>query len=183
MRHVVRKIFFNSEKEEKWLNEMAAKGISLVEYSLCRYVFEDTANGEHIYRIILFDHPITHPETSRCIQFIEETGAEVVASHLNWVYFRKKVSETDCEFEIYTDMDSKITHYKRLQDMFLVFAIVQIFPICLNLGILLDGNGHRVFTPMLMAVSLVFGLIMLRISRRYKWRKGKLEIEKTIKDY
>ncbi len=41
MRKVIKKVFmaWEYEKEEKWLNEMAAKGLALVDYSVFRYSF------------------------------------------------------------------------------------------------------------------------------------------------
>ena len=38
MRKVIKKFFWawEYEKEEKWLNEMAAKGLALVDYTFCR---------------------------------------------------------------------------------------------------------------------------------------------------
>ena len=42
MKHVVYKVFFlwDFEKEEKWLNEMAAKGLMLTDVGFCRYVLK-----------------------------------------------------------------------------------------------------------------------------------------------
>lgn len=180
MRHVVRKMFYNYEKEEKWLNEMAAKGISLVQYSWCKYVFEDTANGEYIYRIILFDHPISYPETSRCIQFIEETGAEYVSSYMRWVYFRKKAS--DGEFEIYSDIDSRIKHNKRVSAFFWFLTLIQVFPAIQNIIILLDGRGHLVFNSILAGIPLVLAVMFLWIGRHFRRNIRKLKKEKAIKE-
>ena len=39
------------DKEEKWLNGMAAKGLCLVSVSFCRYVFEDCEPGEYNIRL------------------------------------------------------------------------------------------------------------------------------------
>ena len=63
MKHTVRKIFLNYEKEEEWLNEMSAKGMALIYYSWCRYVFEETQNNEYIYRIELLEKSPTSAES------------------------------------------------------------------------------------------------------------------------
>jgi hypothetical protein len=181
MRHVVRKMFYNYEKEEKWLNEMAAKGISLVQYSWCKYVFEDTANGEYIYRIILFDHPISHPETSKCIQFIEETGAEYVSSYMCWVYFRKKASQADGEFEIYSDIDSRIKHNKRISSFFWMLTLIQVFPALQNIIIILDGNGHMV-NSILATVPLVLAGMFIWLGLHFSRNIRKLKKEKAIRE-
>lgn len=40
MKHIVRKLFMDYQKEEDYLNEMAANGLALVDYTFGRYVFE-----------------------------------------------------------------------------------------------------------------------------------------------
>ena len=114
MRKVVKKVFmaWEYEKEEKWLNEMAAKGLALVDYTFCRYSFEPCEPGEYSFKIQLLEHNPNHPESEQYIRFMEETGAEQVASYLNWVYFRKKTA--DGPFDLYSDNDSRIKHLKRI---------------------------------------------------------------------
>lgn len=53
MRTVIHKVFFawDFDKEERWLNEMAAKGFVLVAVGLCRYEFEDCIPGGYKIRI------------------------------------------------------------------------------------------------------------------------------------
>ncbi|MEW9095456.1 MAG: DUF2812 domain-containing protein [Clostridiaceae bacterium] len=116
MKHSVIKAYFDYEKEEKYLNEMSAKGLALTDYSFCRYVFEDAPKGEYIYRLELLENAVNHPESQIYIKFMEETGAEFVASYNRWVYFRRK--NFDGEFNIYSDIDSKIKHYKRIRELF-----------------------------------------------------------------
>ena len=116
MKHIVWKAYYDYEKEEQYLNEMSAKGLALKGYSWCRYVFEDSPRGEYIYRLQLLEHAINHPESQTYIKFMEETGAEFVASYMKWVYFRKK--SVDGAFNIYSDIDSKIKHYKRIRTLF-----------------------------------------------------------------
>ena len=45
MKHIVYKPYWDYEKEERWLNDMAAKGLALSDYSWCRYAFEETPRG------------------------------------------------------------------------------------------------------------------------------------------
>lgn len=112
MKHVIRKAFFDYEKEEKWLNEMSAKGLALTDYSWCRYVFEDAPANEYIYRIELLENLATHPESKAYIRFLEESGIECVSYYSRWIYLRKKASEGS--FDIYSDIESKIRFYKRI---------------------------------------------------------------------
>lgn len=48
MKHVVRKLFWDYEKEENWLNEMSAKGLVLSKYSWYSYEFLETPKNEYI---------------------------------------------------------------------------------------------------------------------------------------
>lgn len=127
MRHVVYKYFSIGayEKEEKWLNEMSAKGMQLVDVSFgIRYVFEEGMNGEYIYRLELLENLPSNVESIAYLRFLEETGVEHIASYLRWVYLRKKASDGD--FEIYSDNDSKIKHYKRICTFANVISILEL---------------------------------------------------------
>ena len=48
MRQTIHKLFWvwDFDKEEKWLNEMAAKGLSLVSVGFCKYEFSDRVPGD-----------------------------------------------------------------------------------------------------------------------------------------
>ncbi len=126
MRKIIHKAFFGweLEKEEKWLNEMSAKGLALVDYSAFRYSFEECEPGEYSYKIQLLEHRPSHPESEQYIRFMEETGAEQVASYINWVYFRKKTAEGP--FEIFSDIESKMNHLILIKRLFLPLGWINI---------------------------------------------------------
>lgn len=110
MRQTIHKIFlvWDFDKEEKWLNEMAAKGLSLVSVGFCKYEFEDSLPGEYKICLQLLDKMPRHPESKKYIDFLETTGAEQVGSFTRWVYFRKKATEGD--FELFSDYDSRLKY-------------------------------------------------------------------------
>lgn len=112
MKHIVWKAFYDFEKEEKWLNEMSAKGMALSDYSWCRYVFQETPNSEYVYRIELLENLPKNAESIAYLRFLEENGVECAAMYWRWIYLRKKTS--DGPFELYTDIKSKISYYKRI---------------------------------------------------------------------
>lgn len=112
MKYRVRKWFVDFEKEEKWLNEMAQRGMNFTDYRPFKYTFEKGAPGEYTYRLELLKELPSNPESKAYIDFMEENGVECVTTFMRWAYFRKKSSEG--EFDIYSDMDSKIMHYKRV---------------------------------------------------------------------
>lgn len=137
MRHVIRKLFFDFEKEELFLNKMSANGLALSKYTWGKYVFDEAPKGEYIYRLELLEYPMDSVESQNYIQFMEETGAELVATYHRWAYFRKKASEGD--FNIYTDIDSRLKHYERIRFLFLVVIGFNIFVGFFNLFL---GNLH-----------------------------------------
>ena len=160
MKKTIWKCFFNYEKEEVWLNEMSAKGLALIDFFLCRYSFADSVPGEFTYRIELLKHLPSHPESKRYIDFMIESGAEHVSSWHRWVYFRKK-SEHGA-FNIFSDIDSRISHYKRIRTLFLSVGIMEMLIGCGQLPIIFDGylSGKPLawYLTNLIALVLCWGL-------------------------
>jgi hypothetical protein len=111
-------------KEEAWLNEMASKGLAFQDYFLGRYTFVDCEPGEYIYRIELLDGFPGGQKSREYLKFMTDNGVEYVARWARWVYFRKPAAEGS--FDIYTDVDSQINHYRRIARMFLVAAIIEL---------------------------------------------------------
>ena len=114
------KLFLDFEKEEEWLNKKVAEGLAMTHYTFGRYTFEECPPGEYTYRIELLKNSVTNLDNVKYIRFIEDSGAEHVDSYLNWVYFRKKTTEGS--FKIYTNLESRITHYQRVIRLFLWFV-------------------------------------------------------------
>lgn len=169
MKYSVRKAFLNYEKEEKWLNEMSSKGLALSNYSWCRYVFEDSTPGEYIYRIVLLDNTMSHPESRKMISFFEDMGIEFVASYSRWVYLRKKAAEGP--FEIHSDIDTRIAHYKKVSTMWLTLACAEFCCGTSNITIgLLNGftKLNLVLGCMLVGLSIIFTLVGIPILRKVR---------------
>ena len=110
MRKTIKKLFFiwDFDKEEKWLNEMAAKGLALVSVGFCKYEFEDCLPGEYKLCLQLLEKSPRNPEMEKYIEFLEETGAEHIGSFTRWVYFRKKASEGN--FSLFSDNTSRVKY-------------------------------------------------------------------------
>lgn len=187
MKHIIRKAFWDYEKEEKWINEMASKGLVFENYSWLKYEFEEAPAGEYIYRIIFLENPVDHPESKKYIEFLEETGAEYVSHYMKWVYFRKKA--TDGAFKIYSDIDSKLKHYKRVNLYWLAFAALELTAGFINvfmstlyynvegLSSGLSSINYIIGTPL-----IVLGILFLFISAPVRRKIKHLEREKTIRE-
>lgn len=149
----IHKIFYDFEKEENWLNQMSAKGLHLKAVGWCTYYFEKGKSGAYTYRLELLSNLPKHPESQEYINFIEDSGVEAVASYLKWVYFRKKAE--DGPFEIFSDIDSKMRHYWKINTLFgslmflNLFAFIFNFIIALNLSryteYVGDGRGNYTY--------------------------------------
>jgi len=181
MKTIVRKPYWNYEREETWLNEMAAQGKALTGYSWCRYVFEDAPKGEYIYRIELLDKHPRHPESKKYIRFVEETGAECVTTYMRWVYFRKRAA--DGPFDLYTDIGSRIKHYKRVSTLWHTFAAIELGTAGLNLALFAVDRTAMTRTNMILGcVLLSFGMLFLLIGAPIRQKLRRLKREKMLRE-
>lgn len=170
---VKRRFFSDFEKEEQWLNEMAAQGLALSEYSLARYTFEESGKGEYIYRIELLKNDPKGAEAAEYLQFMEEAGAEQVPTgnwlwgklkynNLRWVIFRRKASEG--AFTIYSDIDSKIKHYKRINSLWLSVAVMELIVGFFNISLMFVNNPTAINR-----INLVVGLLLIVLGVFFLW--------------
>lgn len=97
------------DKEEEWLNEKAMNGWVLESVGFCTYNFVRCEPGEYSVRLEM------HPYDESYLSFMRETGAEYVGRMMLWIYFRKKT--TDGPFDLFSDIDSKISHLDRIGKM------------------------------------------------------------------
>lgn len=180
MRQTIYKFFFawDFEKEEKWLNEMSAKGLQLVSVGFCKYVFEKGMQGEYTYKLEFLENLPSNYQSTSYIDFLKETGIEYIGSVFRWVYFRKKA--TSGKFEIYSDIESRIKHYKRIMALLAVLTPLGIFTAILNWSrFSKEGDASRlvlVSITALLAVLLILGIA--KISRQIK----RLKKEKLIRE-
>ncbi|MBQ1532501.1 MAG: DUF2812 domain-containing protein [Solobacterium sp.] len=107
------------DKEEQWLNEMAEQGWVLDSYQICRYTFVNCEPGEYIIRMEM--HGGFDPGY---IEFMEDTGAELIAKFFGWMYFRRKAEFG--EFNIFSDIDSKISHLKGIANLLMIIGFMNI---------------------------------------------------------
>ena len=185
MKYIVRKAYWDFEKEEQWLNEMSAKGMAFTDYSWCRYVFTDTPDNQYIYRIELLENLPTHAESIAYLRFLEENGVECVATYMRWVYLRKPASEGP--FDIYTDIDSKIKHYQRVNRFLSTMMFIEFGAAAANLPVGIAnlfigerlGNfsfGNLIIGSVVLALGFLFLGLVIPIRKKIK----KLRQEKAI---
>jgi len=134
------------EKEEYWLNSMAANGKAMLCYKFpFFYEFEDCEPNEYTYRIEMLENLPNSTESREYIDFLEDTGVEMVSTYLRWVYFRKKTK--DGSFDLFSDLKSKIKHYWRICKFLLPFLILDLYLGCSNLfGAVAAGDSFHYFS-------------------------------------
>lgn len=153
------------EKEEKWLNEMAADGWALAEVGFCRFTFEKCEPAAYTVRLEM------HGADDNYTAFMEETGAEYIGRVLQWIYFRKK-NELG-QFEIFSDIDSRINHLKKICKLLLILGLMNLF-----LGVVNSFNPamNVGWLNLLIATMLMYGL------GRIKGKIEYLENERQLRE-
>lgn len=171
MKTIIRKWYSHYEKEEEWLNTMAKRGLALTRYTWCKYVFEDCQPGEYIFRIEFLQENPSTPKGREYIEFMEETGADYISSYGHWVYFRKKAANGP--FDIYSDTDSKINHYKRIATLWGSIGLMNI--------ILAIPNLHSMNLSV-SSINLIVGCVLVSQCIPYLIKIKKLGKEKLLRE-
>lgn len=175
MKKIIYKWFIDWEKEEKWINEMAAKGLALTSIGFCRFEFEECAPGEYTYRCEFLENPASHPESEQYIRFMEETGCEHIASWMKWVYFRKKTA--DGAFELFSDNESKIKYLKRILFIPALIGGLNLYIGAFNLFLAIVNSSHVNYLGL---INLVLGLFLLALFAKYFKKLKKLKAEQNL---
>lgn len=174
MRQTIRKWFWAWEfdKEETWLNDMAAQGKALVSARCMTYEFEDSAPGEYAVRLEMLENAPDSEEGRQYIDFVESTGAEYVGKVMKWVYFRKKTA--DGPFELHGDNATRMKHLKRIIALLRPLAVVNVgiagYNLCVGLG--LASQVNIVCSMLSVAVAVLLGVGMDKLNDK------KLQLEK-----
>ncbi len=168
MRKVTHRLFWiwDFEKEEKWLNQMAARGLALVSVSLFCYEFENCAPGE--YQVCMEFLENDRLQNEQYINFLEDTGIQHVGTFHRWAYFRKKTA--DGTFRLFSDYTSRIQYLTRLIRFIALIGGFNLYVGCYNLFLYLCPEPHRpislwgIINGLLSALcaGVIFGLLQKR---------------------
>lgn len=118
------RIFFDIEKETRWLNNLSKQGYRFVDKKCFNYYFKKCEPNEFIYQIErrkLF----SSKKNKDYIDFISSLNINIVSTQWGWFYFEKENDGN--EFNIYSDVPSKISHYKNLIITLLLIGFVSSF--------------------------------------------------------
>lgn len=128
----VYRVYIDYEKEEKWLNKMAAQGWFLEQFKLGRYEFRQGNPNEYTYRIELLEELPNSPKSDAYFELLEEMGITIVATSYRWIYLKKRTEEGS--FQLYSDIDSKIRHEKRIYQLYSFVLYLNLFVTFLNIA-------------------------------------------------
>jgi hypothetical protein len=163
------------EDEERLLNEMSSNGLQFTAFSFpCKYTFTEGKPGEYIYRIELLNNVPSHADSVNYIAFLEDTGIKHICSYMRWAYFRKKAA--DGEFELYSDIDSRLKHYRRIS---LLLGVLCLLNMPNAFHIFEAASAWRMFSSVLSALAfIIMGLGFLSVARKIM----RLKKEKMLRE-
>ncbi len=114
------RLYFDKDRETEWLNRMAQDGYAMESFFAGVYTFVPCEKGEWQYQIDIGNGLFR--VNNEYAGFMEEMGIQIVQTWGPWVILRRKAQEGD--FELYSDVDSRIEQYKKI---LLMFKIVTAF--------------------------------------------------------
>ncbi len=165
-RKVIHKVFWmwGFEREERWLNDMAALGWNLVDTNGVRYVFDQGEPGEYRYKLELLKSMPNVAESQRYLRFMEDAGIDQVASCGRWVYFRRRAE--DGPFDLFSDLDSRVAHLRRIRRLFLTVLVVELLAVVLQIiayGHIYSPDFKQVLGPVYFAIVIALLIITVAL--------------------
>lgn len=161
------RLYYNKDKETKYLNEMAEKGYAMTGFCMGFYSFDTCRPGEYIYQVDITEGMFRVSNDYR--EFMRDMGVEIVCLWGPWVILRKRASEGP--FVLYTDVESSIEHYTKIKRLFKIAIVIEIC--CLFMEVLAGTMGGRTATAW--AFSFIFLAIIIGFVRELNRINGILE--------
>ena len=171
---VVHRFYWDYEKEERWLNEMASRGWHFAGRRLGGYRFEQGEPGEWIYRIELLPAEPRSAASQEYLALLLDSGAEVVSRQARWVYLRRQAALGP--FELFSDLESRIGHYRRVLKL-MTTALATLVGCAGALFVVSGESGGLAFQiPMVILAIAMVALVLqvLRVARRARGLEAQL---------
>ncbi|MBU3190895.1 DUF2812 domain-containing protein [Clostridium bowmanii] len=168
------KLYYDKDVEEDWLKKMCLNGWAFKKFFLGFYTFEKCEPGEYNYQIELLDS--WNGEKHDYSAFMEDTEVKVISQWWRWVYLQKMAS--DGPFEMYTDIESKITQYNKIKNFFKVALVVEL--ICFFMEAMATINTGSYIFAIFTVLLAVICLAILQIVWKCKWKIEQYKHEKDM---
>lgn len=186
MKKTILKLYYvwDWEKEEKWLNDMSQKGWQLVHATFGKFNFESGEPGEYTYRLELLENSLKSKESTTYLNFLNETGIEMVGKCKSWIYLRSKTADSAFGPNNKTLYD--LTHLLKVQDLsnFIRNTMLIMIAIAVCILLFMDNldESHlkdflRGFCSGLCLSASLFSLVMIPFTK-----KNNEKIKKAIKE-
>lgn len=161
------KLYWDKDEEQVWLNKMCEEGWAVKKFFLGMYTFEKCEKGEYIYQIDL----LKSKNNNEYLEFLKESGVEVVLKWGIWVILRKKSS--DGPFELYTDTESKIGQYKKIRNMFSIVLLIEILCFALEIVGVVKTNELLIWFFVGIIGIFILGIVKLivKLNGKIKYLK------------
>lgn len=160
MKHkVVFKGYSDFEKEERWLNEMAAKGFDLVRWFPYIYVFESGEPGIWTYR----SGVLPHTDSKQYLAFMADAGIETVAAFNRAAIFRRPAAEGP--FELFSDTESRIAHYQSVRKRWFYVGSLLMLPFVVVYLVMSSFYTQLELTPLVFVQLAGMTVVMIQAMR------------------
>lgn len=159
--------YYDKDEGARWINKMADEGYAVTGFFAGFFNLEPCEPGKYTYQVDFSEKFFAVSNNYR--EFMQEAGVEIVQIWGPWVYLRKLKAEGP--FELYTDVDSSIEHYRKIRKMFKVVAALEIA--CFFL-VLLSAIGGGMISYMLPSIflacafSLIFVNMVIKTNHKLK---------------
>lgn len=175
------RLYFDKDKETEWLNGMAERGYAMTGFFAAFYKFEKCEPGEWEYQIDFGSKLFAVADDYR--EFMESAGIEVIQPWGFWIILRRKKMEEP--FQLYTDVDSSIEHYKKIRTMFKVATVLELICFMAEAFCAASGADIGYWFMLLLAVIIIALMRALaktnRVIAELKERKGEVSVKKNEK--
>ena len=140
---------------------MARQGWMMESFSFGLFRFSKGTPGEYIYRLELLPHHAGSAANKPYLNFVKETDAELVSIWVKWAVYRKRTCESEGNFDVYTDVSSRMAHYRRTSRFLLFFCLFEwglaLWAGCSIAYLLLFDRSHMDFPYGLYTFIFLFG--------------------------
>lgn len=159
-----RLLVLDVEKEEKWFNEMASKGLALKKvprFAFSPYEFEECEPDEYVIRVEPFGRSFSLAQKKKYVEFLKGMGVEIIHSDYSLLYVRKR---NDPEFKLSSDNSCKIKYYRFAFKWSLAACILAAFAMSLTtfmlIGYIIELDIANIISNSVREIFLMFPSVL-----------------------
>lgn len=173
------RLYLDTEKEIKWLNELSEQGWKLKSFFAGVYTFEECEKGRYLYQEDTTDTLFKVSDKYR--EFMNDAGIEIVQVWGPWVILCQEKSKGD--FELFTDYESKIENQKKILKIFKAVTIIEFICFVLEVLCAVEGTTAAAFFAIIIGLFLFAFCRMAFITKaninRLRAENGEIAVNKS----